>query len=92
MNLDKINQLLSDIDNMSSNKSVKRISIDKPEGYGEEQYDGNELQKIEIFDIDEDNVFLKVVTSIDSYGERERITSIQFVKPVKKEVIVYDTI
>ena len=90
MEITRINEILSDLDNLISRKDIKRIRQDKPENYGEEQYDHTELDKVEIFDISDNEYFLKVITTIDSYGEKERISSIQFVKPVKKEVIVYE--
>ena len=90
MELTRINEILSDLDNITSRKDVKRIKQDKPGNYSEGQYDHTKLNKVEIFDINDNEYFLKVITTIDSYRDEERISSVQFVKLIKKEVIVYE--
>jgi hypothetical protein len=90
MELERINEILSKIDNIGSVKGIKRISHDEPEDYYEEKYQGGESSQVSIYDIGEESIFLKVVRNTDSYGDNERVTSIQFVKPVRKEVIVYE--
>jgi hypothetical protein len=92
MELKRINEILSNLDNIKSVKGVKLISSDQPADYYNEKYEGGGSSKIEIFDIGETDVFLKTITNTDSYGYNERLTSIQFVQPITKTVVGYDPI
>lgn len=44
-----------------------------------------------IYDVG-DGLFLKETIKVDSYGENEEITELQFVQPVTKTVTDYETI
>lgn len=66
--------------------------------YLEEITDENERQgmpgtvKTKIFKTEIPDVFLKIITETDSYDENESIVSIQFTKPVVKQVTDYEAI
>lgn len=88
MELTKINEILSDLINLKSRYVL--ISSDKSGNYHEEKSQGAVGMLIEIYNINEENVFLKVLTESDSYGYNERVTSVQFVSAKTKEVVVYE--
>lgn len=88
MDLKKINDLLSNLNNIS--KKAKLISTDKSDNYNEEKDQGTEGVMVEIYDIGEENTFLKVVTNSDSYGDKEHISSISFVHSETKTITVYN--
>jgi len=90
MKLEKINNILSNISNIGSSKGLTKISSDIPSDYYEEKYLDGSSNKVEIYDIGEESIFLKVVTQSDSYGDNEHIISIQFVKPIEKEIEIYE--
>lgn len=48
--------------------------------------------RVDIYDLGTENLFLKIVTYNDSYGQYEMIRSIQFVTPTEKLVKVFDVI
>lgn len=88
MNIEKINSILSVMDNFES--KFKLISSDKSDGYHDEKSQGEEGLKVDIYDIGEPEIFLKVVTSSDSYGDDEKVSQIQFVTAKVKTVIEYN--
>ncbi len=90
MEISRINEILSDIDSINSVKGLKLISSNKSENYGEESYEHEEREKVDLFDIGHDVLLLQVVSRVDSYGDNERVVSLKFVKPIQKEVIVYE--
>lgn len=93
MNYKLINEQLSDIDALRSNQK-KRISKEIIyEVNGENGEQGQEGLAYEFFDIGlEDGVVLKMTITTDSYGDNETVSGIEFVKPIKKEVTVFETI
>ena len=88
--LSKINEILSDLGRLSV--KYKKISSDQSSNYHEEKNMGDYGIKVEIFDIGEPNVFLKVAYHSDSYGGNELVASVQFVTAVEKVVTGYEPI
>lgn len=87
MKLAQINEILKDLDNLGTT-----ISTDQSDNYSEEKYPGTEGIKVDIYPTPEKDVFLKVVTACDSYGDNERVKSIQFVAAAEKLVTIFEPI
>jgi len=87
MTIEKINDVLSNMQNLES--KFKLISQDVSDGYNYEKDQGSVGMKVEIFDIGESDTFLKVVSNTDSYGDNEAVVKLQFVKANVKTVIEY---
>ena len=92
MSLKVINEALGDINNLRYCKKFAKVAsetIDNLRGY-ERQGEYNEV--IEIYDLKVDNLFIKLTLRTDSYGEDEKIYSVQIVAPVVKTVTDYEPI
>ena len=90
MNYKKLNEILSNLENPGD--KLKLISSDEGDNFYEGKNQGQEGLKVEIFDIQEDGVFLKVVTKSDSYGSNEKVSSIQFVAAQEKTITEFKEI
>lgn len=90
MDYTKINSVLSDLRFWILEKKYPIINKEEDVDYGQRLSQGDTSEKVLVFDIKDDEYFLKVTVSCDSYGDGEGITSIAFVKPMKKEVVVYE--
>lgn len=88
MDLKKINELLSDLEKIQA--EGKLISSDRSDNYYHEKNQGERGLAVEIYDIGEDGLFLKLVKNTDSYGDNESIVGVQFVTAQTKEVVVYE--
>lgn len=84
ISLKEVNQLLVNIENLRN--SNKRVS--KTEAVGDEYSTTWE----EIYRLEHDDIFLKMVFVLNSYNEDEKLVSIQFVKPVTKTIVAYENI
>lgn len=100
MELSKINELLSDLENVQSSK-LKYVKREKGyqgvsgNSYGNSgagvqgEYDEySDIYKV----VDEGDLYMKVTKKTDSYGSGDAVTSVQFVKEAKKEVTVFESI
>lgn len=90
MDYTKINSVLSDLRLWILERNYPLVTKEVGVGYGQVLSQGEASEKVLVFDINDDEYLLKVTVSCDSYGDSEGITSITFVKPVKKEVVVYE--
>ncbi len=88
MNYKLINEALKDLRNIK----LSKVSTFESEDFYEEKGQSEEGERIDIYDLKMDNLYLKVVTSSDSYGNENGVTSIQFVKPITKQVTDYEPI
>lgn len=88
MNYTKLNNSLKDLTDIK----LRKISSFKPEDYDNEKNDGQTSERIDIYDLEQDDLFLKVVITSDSYGDEKGITSIQFVKPIIKSITDYQSV
>lgn len=96
LDLKVINKVLENLENpdpktcklMSTENGHMGISNDNGDGEPGEYNEIIKLYKISSIK----DVLLKVVYTTDSYGDARRITSIQFVKPIKKEITTYEKI
>lgn len=86
--LSKINEILSNLDNLS--RTYKLLSNNTSSNYFEEKNMGEEGVKVDIYDVGHPEIFLQVVTNSDSYGGNERVSSIQFVVGKDKTITVYE--
>lgn len=86
MDLKKINELFEDLDVL---KGAKLISTNESDDYYEEKDQGTVGLKVEIYNIGETDVFLKVVKNTDSYGSEEKVVGLQFVTAVEKTITTY---
>lgn len=87
MQLSTINELLKDFSNFGI-----AISTDQSDNYHEEKEQDTEGIKVEIFPTPEKDVFLKVTTASDSYGDNEHVKSIQFVAATEKIITIFEPI
>lgn len=83
MNLTKINEVLKDLKQLRYRGKPVEVEVVK-EIRDEEQ--GEEGLSYEIYNLDTDDLYVKLKINTDSYGDNESITGLEFVKP--KEVIV----
>lgn len=96
MEIKKINEILSHIGEMvydyGSNPYKKVIDIcdNKVDKYIGSRGEYNTITRV--FDLNSDNLFLKIELQTDSYGNNELISSIQFVKPIVKQVTDFEII
>ena len=93
MNYKLINESLKDLEELRYNKSkrIKKEIINEVAGDSSTQ--GEEGLAYEFYEIGlADNFILKMTITTDSYGEDESITGIEFVKPIKKQVTVFEAI
>lgn len=90
MDYTKINSVLSDLRLWIMEDKYPIVTKEVSDDYGRVLNQGDTSEKVVVFDINDDEYLLKVTVSCDSYGDSDGITSIAFVKPVKKEVVVYE--
>lgn len=91
MNLQRVNELLEYFfQEGKAPANVKCISTDESADYYEEKNQECEGLKIEIWDIDDPEVFVKVRKATDSYGDNEAVKEIKFVTKSNKNVTVYE--
>lgn len=90
MDYKQLNKFLADIESIRSGtpeaKEVKK-EIEDPDG---EQ--GEEGVSFEVYKTSFDGMYVKLTIKTDSYGDNERITGIQFVKPTTKTVSVFEPV
>ena len=84
ISLKDVNQMFDNIENLRN--SNKRVS--KTEAVGDEYSTTWE----EIYRLEHDGIFLKMVFVLNSYNEDEKLSSIQFVKPVTKTIVANENI
>ena len=92
MNYKKINEVLSDLSAYNLSKKYPKVETKQSDNYHEEKNQGEFGVKTEVFKLDFDDLFLKVTTHTDSYGDRETVAKVEFVKPVVKQITVYEAI
>ncbi len=88
MDYKELNEILSDLTSLrkgqkASVQVVKKIDEDEGE-------QGQSGLSYEIYNTPIDGVYVKLKIETDSYGDDERVTGIQFVKPVKKEITDFE--
>ena len=71
---------------------VERVEYKVEKEIPEGGVQGAEGLKIEVYKLPFDGLFLKLDIKTDSYGDHERISGMEFVKPIKKEVTAYTSI
>lgn len=89
MNYQKINEILGILDDKKP-RYMTLLSSNQSSDYYKEKNQGEEGLKVDIYDIDEQDIFLKVCYSSDSYGCGEKITAISFVTKQTKEITIYE--
>jgi hypothetical protein len=89
LNREQINEILSDLEGIRrGNNRVEKI-VEKEIEYNYAQQ-GEEDLVYEVYKTADPKTFVKLEIRTDSYGENERITSIQFVGKVSKTISVYE--
>lgn len=88
MNIKQLNEVFSDLDNIGHNLIV--MSEDESDDYHEEKSQGSEGLKVSIYKIPDTDIFLKVKRVTDSYGDGEKVSSIQFVAAQEKTILTYE--
>lgn len=87
MDVKRINEILKDLNFRNLTEVEDRV----PGDYWRERSQGGFATRVTVYDLkDGSGLFLRVERQTDSYGGSETITSIQFVKPVKKTVTVFE--
>lgn len=89
MNYKLINEALKDIGALRYNKRFTKVSTKTTQEGG---YEGSYGEIIEIYELGEDDLHIKLVLRSDSYGENESIHSVQIVKPVVKTIQDFEVI
>lgn len=93
MNYKLINEALKDIEALRyNNKKFKKVSNSIVDNLRGDDRQGEYNEIIEIYELGEDDLHIKLVLRSDSYGDNESVHSIQIVKPVVKQVTDFETI
>lgn len=83
----KLNEFFADlIEFRRKNTPLEKINIHL---IGTEGEQGQTSEIVEIYKL-YDDCFVKLTINTDSYGDNEFVNGIQFVKPVTKEILVYE--
>lgn len=94
LDLEKLNNILANIVSPSSSV-LKPVLCENgvvwpaahPRGYDEDDHYSYIYQVV-----DEDELYVRITYKTDSYGSNDRITSIAFVRPIKKTIIGFEPI
>lgn len=84
-----INEILSNLSSIKSNKDFTRV-VNNYTTEGE--YEGSYSEYINVYKYKDTDIFIKITTRTDSYGDNESVHSVQFVKPIVKQVTDFETI
>jgi hypothetical protein len=85
MNLQQLNDCLADIGVLRRTRTKRTV---EHEVDGETQ--GDEGVAYEICPLPFDGLFAKIRVTTDSYGSRESVSGIEFVRPVSEEVTIHE--
>lgn len=88
MTLREFNEIFTSIDDIPSKYPLVSETVETEED--EETY--TRIYNVYQNDENGDQAFLKMVFQTDSYGERERLISMSFCKPVEKVVTGYEAV
>lgn len=86
LELREINKILESL----LNKDLEEVSVELDD-FERQIEQGRMGKKTEVFEFSNE-LYIKMVTVSDSYGTINGIESIAFVKPVKKEVTIYENV
>lgn len=89
MSYKKINEALSDISQLRYGGKFTKVSSDSVQ-VGE--FEGNYGEIIEIYNLGEDDLHIKLSLRTDSYGDNESVHSVQIVKPIIRQVTDFKTV
>lgn len=93
MSLEKINEALSDIDNLRyGHKNFKKVSSSTIDNLRGDERQGEYDEIIEVYSLGVDDLHIKLVLRTDSYGSNEAVHSVQVVKPVIKQVTDFEPV
>jgi len=88
MNYKKLNEIFKNLNNIT----LKKVSSNQSKNFYEQKDQGEEGEQIDIYNLGFDDMFLKVITASDSYGTELGVTSLQFVKPIIKQVTDFEPV
>ncbi len=88
MNYKKLNEVFKNLRNIK----LKKVSTTQSDNFYEEKNQGEEGERIDVYELGFDDLFIKITTVSDSYGNNESIDSIQFVKPIVKQVTDFEPV
>ena len=89
MSYKKINEALSDINQLRSGRQFTKVSENE---HTEGEYEGGYTEIAEIYALGEDNLHIKLILRTDSYGDNQSVHSVQIVKPIVKQVTDFETV
>lgn len=87
MDINQINNVLSDLSEYHLERTYTKVATDEPNDYYSE---GEDSTKTDIYKLNIEDWHLKVSTTRDSYGDNPTVTSIKFVKPVIKQITDFE--
>jgi len=88
-NLKELNPILKNLNEFRSKNRNKRIEINRVKTIEEEGEQGMEGLTFEIYPF-QDDVFIKLRITTDSYGYNENVTGIEFVTKTEKTITTYE--
>jgi len=92
MDYKEINKVLSNLDKYAQGNGAIETTVINGLDY-DSSNEGEEGETHYIFNFNkEENIFLKAIVKTDSYGDNERLASLQFVQPVEVKVQNYTEI
>lgn len=80
-----INEILKDLSRIQYSNEFSVVTDSS-------NIEGDYEEFIRVYRYKDTDIFIKITTSTDSYGYNEGIRSVQFVKPVVKQVTDFETI
>jgi len=88
MNYKQLNEVFKQLRNIK----LKKVSTNQSTDFYEEKTQGDEGERVDVYELGFDDLYLKITTVSDSYGNNESIDSIQFVKPIVKQVTDFEPV
>lgn len=90
ISIELVNSILADLSEYTLSKKFSKVAEEIPSNYWDEKYQGDNSTRNLIYRLNEGDLHLKVTFESDSYGERETLTSLKFVKPIIKQITDFE--
>jgi hypothetical protein len=90
MKVEQINEILTDLSEWNLSKKFNKVASSEDPDYHRERDQGETSERVDIYKVGIEDWHLKVITESDSYGEDQGIVSVQFVKPIVKQITDFE--
>lgn len=89
LDVQKINSILENLCSYELGRKFKKVYESESKNFYDEKSQGEEGERVLVFDVGED-LFLKVIETSNSYGEELGIKTVKFVQQFEKTIKVYE--